>query len=137
MSRKKDYDEYFILEEALEKINDALAGSCDDIDCDKYTYKNLLKKGYRPTLEHGYSCMKKLKRDRDAVMRLLSLKKFRKFRYKKCDVCNRKLDKLSEDYYIVGLTQPCENKKYYRWESMSVHRKCKRKAKIPTGWKEL
>ena len=85
---KDDIDEYFLLIEKLEEIIWALEGSCNDIDCDKYTYKNLLRKKYKPVLEHNFSCMPKLRREKEAAMHLLSLNKFRKFRYKKCGICS-------------------------------------------------
>src|SRR3989344_3678814 len=102
----KDQDEYYLLTEKLEEIIWALEGSCNDIDCDKYIYKNLLKKKYKPVLKHSYSCTPKLKREKEAAMGLLSLKKFRKFRYKKCKVCNKKLDSLGKDFTIVSFTRP-------------------------------
>src|SRR3990167_3056174 len=98
---QKDREEYYILERKLEEVIGALEGSCDDVDCDKYLYKNLLKKRYRPVLEHDFSCTPHLKREREALLRLLSLKKFRRFRYKKCSICNKKIDSLGKSYTIA------------------------------------
>ena len=95
----KTLDEYYVLTEKLEEITWALDCSCNDIDCDKYMYKDMLKKRYKPILKHSYSCIPKLKREKEAVMRLFSLKKFNKFRYKKCNVCSKKLDSLGRDFY--------------------------------------
>lgn len=133
----KMYSEYYLLTEKLDEINWALDGSCNDIDCDKYMYRNLLKKKYKPVLEHNFSCMKKLRSEKDALMRLLSLKRFRRFRYKKCPVCKKRLDKLSEKSIIAAFTRPSEFKgqKASEWDGKWVHRKCKRKVKTPKGWK--
>src|SRR3989344_4741710 len=89
-------EEYYLLTDKLDEIKWALEGKCNDIDCNKYMYKNLLKKKYMPVLEHNYSCLKKLKREQTAVLRLLSLNKFRKLRHKKCSVCKNLLDTLSD-----------------------------------------
>lgn len=135
----RNNDEYYVLIEKLEEITLALDGSCNDIDCDKYIYKKLLKKKYKPVLEHGYSCIPKLKREKEAVMRLLSLKKFRQFRYKKCEVCGRKVDSLGKDYAIVSFTKPAEykGKKVYECKLVRAHKKCRHKVHIPTGWKKM
>ena len=87
-------DEYYLLTEKLEEIEWALDGKCDDIDCDKYMYKDLLKKKYGPVLEHNFSCMKKLESEKQTIMRLLSNKKYNSLRYIKCPVCKSKVDKL-------------------------------------------
>ena len=70
-----DREEYSFLEKNLEEITWALEGSCNDIDCDKYAYRDLLKKRYTPVLKHGFSCLPSLKKEKEAVLRLLSLKK--------------------------------------------------------------
>jgi len=133
---KDDIDEYFLLIEKLEEIIWALEGSCNDIDCDKYTYKNLLRKKYKPVLEHNFSCMPKLRREKEAAMHLLSLNKFRKFRYKKCGICRGKLDSLGKDFSIVSYTRPIsfKGKISYEYKSVQVHQKCKKKVKIPAGF---
>ena len=51
VASKKFRDEYYILLETLEEVNWALEGSCNDIDCDKYMYKDLLKKKNRKQLK--------------------------------------------------------------------------------------
>ena len=131
-------NEYYLLEEKLDEITWALEGKCNDIDCDKYMYKDLLKKKYKPVLKHSFSCLDKLKREKEAVMSLLSLKKFKKYRYKKCDVCKRNLDKLSDKNKIVSFTRPSPtNKRYYQWDGVWAHKKCSPKVKIPKGWKKL
>ena len=56
-------EEYFVLDERLDIVRQAISGSCDDIDCDGYLYKDLLKKKYKPVLEHNFSCMGKLKEE--------------------------------------------------------------------------
>ena len=70
-------EEYCFLTEKLEEVIWALEGKCNDIDCDSYMYKEILKKKYMPILKHNYSCISKLKTEKGAIMRLLSLKKFR------------------------------------------------------------
>ena len=135
----KNNDEYHVLIEKLEEIIWALEGSCNDIDCDKYMYKTLLKKKYKPILKHSYSCIPKLKREKEAVTHLLSLKKFRTLRYKKCEVCGRKVDSLGKDYTIVSFTRPVEYKerKVYEYKGIKVHKKCKHKVNMPVGWQKM
>ena len=48
----KNYEEYLLLTERLEEIEWALEGSCYDIDCDKYPYKDFLKNKYKHILKH-------------------------------------------------------------------------------------
>lgn len=132
----KDREEYDILEKKLEEVTWALEGSCDDVDCDKYTYKDLLKKKYKPVLEHGFSCLPNLKREKEALMRLLSLKKFKKFRYKKCSICQKRLDSLGKSYTIVSFLRPLEfnGRKAYEYKGIAVHKSCKKRVLIPLGW---
>lgn len=134
----KDREEYYILGKKLEEVTWALKGSCDDIDCDKYTYKDLLKKRYKPVLEHGFSCLPNLKREKEALLRLLSLKKFRKFRYRTCPICKKKLDSLSKNYTIASFLRPSEfnGRKAYEYKGISVHRGCKKKVPTPHGWEK-
>ena len=129
-------EEYYLLTEKLDEIIWALEGKCNDIDCDKYLYKDLLKKRYKPVLKHPFSCMNKLKKEKEAVMRLLLLKKFKKYRYEKCNVCKRNLDKLSEKNKIVSFTRPLSNGNY-QWEGVWVHKACSSKVKVPDGWKKF
>lgn len=131
---RKDRDEYYVLTEKLEEIGWALEGKCNDIDCDHYMYKELLKKRYRPVLEHNFSCMNKLKKEKEAIMGLLSIKKFKRFRYEKCNVCKRSLDKLSEKNKIVSFTKPLPEGGC-QWDGVWAHRSCSRKVKAPKGWK--
>ncbi len=135
----KHNDEYHILIEKLEEITWALDGSCNDIDCDKYMYTELLKKKYKPVLKHSYSCIPKLKREKEAVMRLLSLKKFRQLRYKKCEVCGRKADSLGKYHTIVSFTRHVEykGKKVYEYKGIQAYKKCKHKVSIPIGWQKM
>ena len=130
----KALDEYYVLTDKLEEITWALDGSCNDIDCDKYMYKDILKKRYKPILKHSYSCIPKLKREKEAVMRLLYFKTFNKFRYKKCNVCNKKIDSLGKKFTIVSFTRPTEDKKSYEYKGVQVHKQCKHKVIVPTGW---
>ena len=136
--QEKDRDEYYFLTDKLDEVSWAIKGECNDIDCDKYIYKDLLKKKYHPVLEHSFSCMKKLKREKEAILRILSQKKYKKYRFEKCNVCKRYLDKLSNKNKIVSFTKRIkENKKVcYRWDGVWAHRKCSLKVKIPAGWKK-
>ncbi len=134
---EKIRDEYYVLTENLDEIDWALDGNCNDIDCDHYMHKDLLKKKYKPVLKHGYSCVKGLRRDRAAVMRLLSMKKFRKYRFEKCAVCKKLLDKLDKHNKIVGFTKPIMGSKYVRWEGVWTHKGCASKFKVPEGWKRF
>ena len=131
-------DEYYLLTDKLEEIQWALEGKCDDIDCDKFMYIDLLKKRYKPVLKHNFSCLPSLKREKGAVMRLLSMKRFRRFRYNKCKGCKRQLDKLSDKSVIVSFTRPSQVKDYKgytEWNGYYVHGKCKKIVKTPEGWK--
>ena len=136
--KEKDRDEYYFLTDKLDEVSWAIKGECNDIDCNKYLYKDLLKKKYKPVLEHNFSCMNKLKREKEAILRLLSQKKYRKFRFERCNVCKKFLDKLNEKNKIVSFTCPLPaNEKYHKWNCTWVHGKCSSKVKIPAGWKRL
>ena len=132
---KVGQDEYYFLTEKLEEINSALEGNCNDIDCDKYIYKDLLKKRYKPILKHSFSCLKSLNREKVAVMRLLSLRKFINFRFKKCSVCKKNLDKLGGNSTIASFTRPTLDNKFYEWRGEYVHKRCLQKIKATKGWK--
>ena len=137
MKIKEEREEYYLLRDFLDEVNSALEGRCNDIDCDQYLYKELLKKRYSSVLEHHFSCMSCLHRQQKALLRLLSMKKFRKFRYEKCRVCQKKLDTLSDNATIVAFTKPTKNRKCYSYKSVRAHRKCSRLVRIPKGWKKL
>jgi len=135
---RKYFDEYYLLTEKLEEINWALDSKCNDIDCDKYMYKELLKKRYKPVLEHNFSCIERLKRDKATIMRMLAHRKYKRYRYKKCAVCKKLLDKLNEKNKIIGFTRPSlANNKYFEWKGVWAHKNCKSKVKIPEGWKKF
>ncbi len=128
------YDEYALLDDKLEEITWALKGECDDIDCTSYMYKDLLKKRYKGPLRHSFSCLPSLRRDKEAVMRLLSMKRFRKFRYELCQICKKQIDKLHPKSTIVSFTKFLPDRNVYEWKGVRVHKHCKRKVKIPLGW---
>ena len=135
---QEDKDEYYFLTERFDEITLALEGKCNDIDCDKYIYKDLLKKKYKPVLKHKFSCIESLKRDKAAIMRLLSNKKYKKYRFEKCSVCKKEIDKLNEKSVIVSFTRPSKiNSKYTQWEGVWAHKICSSKIKIPKGWKKF
>lgn len=79
--KRKYKEEYFFLEDLLEEVNAGLRGECKDIDCDKYIYKNLLKKKYKAVLEHNFSCLETIKREKRVLEALLQLPHYKKFRY--------------------------------------------------------
>src|SRR3989338_1285970 len=134
----KNHDEYYLLKEKLEELIWALKGQCNDIDCDKYMYKDLLKKRHNPILKHSYSCIISLKREKEAVMRLLSLKKFRRYRYKKCEACKKSIDSLGKQFKSVILTRPVNfnGKKFFELDGIDAHKQCESKKKIPEAWKK-
>ena len=127
-------EEYYFLTEKLDEINWALNGSCNDIDCDKYMYKDILKKRYKPVLKHGFSCMTSLKIEQEACLRILSLKRYKIYRYKKCQVCGKSLDKLSNKSVVVVFKRLIKNHKAYQLKFIDAHRSCKKKAITPKGW---
>jgi len=130
-------EEYYFLTEKLQEIDAALEDNCNDIDCDKYMYKYCLKKSYKPVLKHGFSCIPSLKREKEAIMRIVSLPRYKKYRYVKCAVCGRELDSLGKEYRIVSFMRPsCLNEGYFEYQGIYVHKKCKRKVAVPDGgWK--
>ena len=135
---QKEKDEYYFLTERLEETQWTIEGKCNDIDCDKYMYRDLLKKKYKPVLKHSFSCLSKLKMERDAILRLLSDKKYKRYRYLKCNVCKKNLDKLNDSNIIVSFTRPSKERgKYYEWKGFWAHKKCKSKIKIPKGWNKF
>src|SRR3989339_339415 len=136
---QKDKEEYFLLTEKLDEINWAIDGKCNDIDCVKYMYKDLLKKRYKPVLEHNFSCMKKLKREREALLRILSQKKYKKYKFIKCRICKKEIDKLGKDSTIVSFTRPSvyNNKNCSEWKGVWAHISCASKVNTPIGWKKF
>ncbi len=137
--KEDNKDEYFVLTEKLEEIDWALEGKCNDIDCDKYMYADLLKKRYKPTLEHNFSCMKKLKIEKKSLIRILSQNKYKKYRYIKCPICKKDIDKLDNNHSkVVSFTRPSKNnKKYHEWKGVWTHNTCSKKVKTPIGWKKF
>lgn len=132
----KEQDEYYLLTEQLDEIEWALDGQCDDIDCDQYMYRELLKKKHKPVLEHSFSCMEKLKRDKAALLRLLSLKRFRKYRFTKCAVCKKSIDTLHKKNTIVSYTRPADEG-YFEVKLDYVHGSCEKRFRIPKGWEKV
>ncbi|HEA46556.1 MAG TPA: hypothetical protein ENH99_02125 [Candidatus Pacearchaeota archaeon] len=131
-------EEYYFLTEKLEEVQWALEGECNDIDCDKYMYRDLLRKKYKPVLKHNYSCLDKLKKEKSVILGLLSQKKYRKYRLEACYICKKNLDKLGDKSEIISFTRSSkENKNFQEWKGYWIHKKCKSNAKIPKGWKRL
>ena len=123
----------------MPKIVEKLSGDkhCTSLKKKLVLLKEMLKKKYRPVLEHNFSCIKKLRKMKATVMRLLSEKKYKKYRYDICKVCKRNVDKLSEKNVIVSYTRPSlTHKGYHEWEGDWTHKKCMKKAKIPKCWKK-
>lgn len=137
MKEKSVMNQYYLLIELLDSIKWQFDGQCEDIDCDKYLYRNCLKKKYKPALEHNFSCMPKLKRNHQAVMDLLSDKKFRKLRYKKCQVCKLKLDTLDDRNPISTFkSQRLTTGRFkgYQIKTYRTHKHCQKKLKPPEGF---
>jgi hypothetical protein len=124
-------DEYYLLSERLYDVKAALRGDCDDIDCDHYIYKELLKKKYGPVLKHSFSCKESLEREKAALLRLLSLDRFRKVRHKPCAACGKLVDTLNER--LVGFRKPLAGG-YVEVKHVWAHRACARSVKAPKGW---
>lgn len=72
-------------------------------------------------------------------MRLLSAKKFRRYRIKKCRVCKKPADTLGKEFDIVGFIRPTlhNKKKAYEWSGAIVHKKCGKKMVTPEGWQRF
>ncbi len=139
MTKKKNMPkiEYFFLTDKLEELNAALDGYCNNIDCDKYIYKYCLKKKYAPVLKHKVSCIPYLTREKEAFMRILSLPRYKKYRYEKCSVCGKILDTLGNDFACVSFTRPSRlSSDAYEVNVIDVHKKCKSKVPTPEGWKK-
>ena len=134
--QKESKEEYYFLTDRLEEVEWAIGGKCNDIDCDHYMYKDLLKKKYKPVLNHGFSCMKKLRVEKEIVLRLLSQNKYKIYRFEKCVVCKKVLDKLNDKNEIVSFTKKInkDGKTYYEWKGVWTHKKCSSKVKILLGW---
>ena len=135
MSESKE--EYFALSERLDIVRQAINGSCDDIDCDKYTYLDILKIKYKPVLEHNFSCIDKLKNEEKALLRILGSKKYKKFRYEYCEVCKEPADKLDKKTEFFCFTKKLIEGKCSQVNGFSVHKKCYKKAKVPEGWNKF
>ncbi len=133
----KHKEEYFVLSERIEIVRWAISGSCDDIDCDRYLYKDLLRKKYGPVLEHNFSCIDKLKRDEKALLRILGDKRYKKFRYEICQVCKKLADKLDEKNEVVCFTKELMDGKYLEIKTFFIHKKCYEKVKSPKGWNKI
>jgi hypothetical protein len=129
-------NEFYFLTDKLDEINSALDGNCNDIDCDKYIYKDCLKKRYKPVLEHGFSCISFLKREKEAVMGILSLTRYKKYRYIKCNVCGKVLDRLGKEFSIESFTRPYKDKGSFEYQGIYIHKKCKNNVSTPKGWKK-
>jgi hypothetical protein len=129
-------EEFYFLTVKLDEINAALKGNCNDIDCDRYIYKDCLRKKYKPVLEHGFSCIPSLKREKEAVMGILSLSRYKKYRYERCNVCGKILDILGKEFAIVSFTRPCKDRKAFEYQGIQVHKRCKDKVNTPEGWEK-
>ncbi len=138
MIQEKIKDEYYFLTERLEEINLALNGECNDIDCDRYMCRLPLMKKYKPILQHSFSCINSLKRDKAAILIILSKKRYKKHRYTQCNACRKVLDKLGDDSTIASFTKKSKimGKKVYEWKGFWVHEKCRKKVKAKTGWEK-
>lgn len=134
-------DQYNLLTKLLERTRWQLEGQCEDIDCDKYIYKNYLKKKIHHSLEHSFSCIPGLKRDFAAIRKLLEEKKFKKLRYKKCIVCKKAMDTLDEKNThtsFIAIHLSGKGKwKGYEAKIYQTHKPCKKKLETPDGFKKF
>ena len=139
MKNKSLKDQYFLLTEILDSVKWQLEGGCEDIDCDRYIYKNCLKKSIKPVLEHNLSCMPKLKTDYNALVALLSDKKFKKLRYEKCQICKKEMDKLDNKNPLTSFMaikpKSVGRLKGYEMRIKRTHKKCQKKLKTPEGFR--
>jgi hypothetical protein len=129
-------DEYHYLTNRLDTVKVAIEGSCDDIDCDQFIYKDILIDECGPVLNHQSSCMQHLHKEHAALMRILSMQRYAQERYRSCDVCQDQLDTLGEEYTIVGYMQEIQGEEVYEYRSYCVHAGCKMEVRIPDGWKK-
>src|SRR3989344_5894391 len=126
---KKDIaEEYSYLTYRLDVVTWALKGECDDIDCNKYIHRDELRKDCKPVLEHNYSCMDHLKRERNALLRILSQKRYRKERYEQCVVCKKDVDQLDDRSVLTAFSRHSRrNPKYSEIKFVRSHKACSRK----------
>ena len=146
MSRAREEFNFLMIE--LDDVKSLLSGNCSNPDCEKFIGADLFtereshRKDFKPFLKHN-SCTpvltrKELKNQKAIIMRLSALRKFRKFRYFPCKVCERGIDDLGYKYTHVTFRQPYKNTKgktVFRYDFVRVHEKCKNKVLIPKGWK--
>ncbi len=134
---KHTKEEYYFLTNRLEEINNALEGFCNDVDCDEYLYRYCIKKKYKPVLNHKSSCIPSFKREKEALMRILSLSRYKKFRYEKCAVCGKKLDSVGNDFAVTGFIRPYKDHGSFEYKGIHIHKKCERKVIVPEGWEKI
>ena len=143
MKTKKEYrdpvkSQYYLLVDFLDRTKWQLRGDCEDIDCDKYIYRTSLKK-HHPTLEHSYSCFPSLQRQLQSLMALLSDKKFKRFRFKRCEVCANPLDTLDDKNPFSSFIEiePKKKGKFkgYEFKSFRTHPRCRKLLPTPQGFK--
>ena len=84
--------------------------------------------------------MPKLKKDYNAIMALLSDKKFKKLRYENCPICKKEMDKLDNRNPLTSFTaiKPKGVGKFkgYEMRIKRTHKKCQKKLKTPEGFKK-
>lgn len=131
--------QYWFLKSRRDDITWQIKGGCEDIDCDHFIEKRLLKKKYKPALTHSFSCVPKLKYERALLEDLLKHRIFKSLRYRPCDFCKKTLDDLDQKnppvMFIAIKPTITKNRKGYATEIMKVHTYCRRKLKAPDGFK--
>ena len=126
-----------VLSDLRERVIWQIEGSCEDANCDKYIYLDLFKKKYKPILEHSYSCMPSLKRELATFNSVLSLSRYKKYRFQPCDICKKPYDDLGYDAApIIGFIAKEAKNNFYEWRSVHTHAKCRRFVKTPEGFKK-
>ena len=138
ITRELAKEQYYILTELLDTITWQIRGDCEDIDCNKYIYKNELKK-FHPVLDHKISCIPVLKRQKAAIFHLLGDKKFKQYRYEPCDVCKKQLDTLDDNNKLTTFSskKPSGKTTFYQMLSYRTHKTCKKKLSIPEGFEKF
>jgi len=135
MNQDETKNLYWILTEVLENCNSIIRGACDDIDCPKYALRDELKKP-ADVIDHK-SCVQKAQSDKATILKFLLEPRFRKYRYEKCCVCHKLVDRLSEKFHIETITgKPTEKPlgkfgKCYPMYFYKMHKACKKKWKEP------
>ena len=135
--RPSQKEEYYVLSDLRERVIWQIEGSCEDANCDKYIYLDLFKKKYKPVLKHSYSCIPSLKRELTTLNAVLLLPRYKKYRFRLCDICKKPYDDLDHDAAPITSFIATEMRdEGYEWRGVRTHKKCQRFVKTPEGFKK-